>query len=96
MKNYLGGQILENNKWKIQQEQEFKFLQKLDLPADFFKGYVDEIMDFIEDTYGDKYRFEQQIEDPYIFNHIGEWEFIDWVKDKYGIFFGEEIRLYFS
>ena len=77
-------------------KQELAFLEKIDLPKEFFKGYVDEIMSFIEDTYGGLYKLDQKIEDPYIFNEIGEWEFVDWVREKYGIFYGEEIRLYFS
>ena len=87
--------MLSDEEWKALQEQEFNFLKSLRLPAGFFEGYVDEVMDFIEDNYGSKYREEQEIEDPFIFNTIGDWEFLDWVRDNYGVKYREEIRHYF-
>ena len=53
------------------------------------------IMDKIEDEFNTQYRENQEIDDPYIFNVIDEWEFMDWVKDNYNIKWDEEIRHYF-
>ena len=86
---------MNKQKWELAQEQEFNFLKTLKLPASYFKGYVHEIMDKIEDEFITQYRENQEIDDPYIFNAIDEWEFMDWVKDNYNIKWDEEIRHYF-
>lgn len=87
--------MLSNEEFKALQKQEFDFLKRLKLPGGFFDGYADEVMGFIEEVYKEKYKEEQEIEDVCIFNCITEWEFLDWVRDNYGIKFGEEIRHYF-
>ena len=87
--------MVTDEEWMALQDQEFNFLESLKLPAGFFDGYVNDVMNFIEDAYGEKYKEEQKIEDPYIFNVIDEWEFLNWVRDNYGIKYREEVRHYF-
>ena len=87
--------MVTEEEWMALQEQEFNFLESLKLPAGFFDGYVSDVMNFIEDAYEEKYQREQKIKDPFIFNTIGEYDFMDWVYRKYKIANGEEIRYYF-
>ena len=81
----------------LRKKQEFDFLDSLDLPADFFEGYIDEVMRSIEDKYTAAYKDWQKIEDDDIFNLIDEFEFFSWVHKRFPyIFIQEEVRHYFS
>jgi len=86
---------MDNN--TLRKKQEFDFLDSLDLPADFFEGYIDEVMCLIEDKYTAAYKDWQKIEDDNIFNLIDEFEFFSWVHMRFPhIFIQEEVRHYFS
>ena len=86
---------MNKRKWKLIEEQEFNFLKTLKLPASYFEGYVDEVINRIEEEFNTQYRESQEIEDPSIFNIIDEWEFMNWVKDNYNIKWDKETRNYF-
>lgn len=85
----------KQKQWELVEKQEFNFLKTLELPASYFEGYVDEVINRIEEEFNAQYRENQEIDDPSIFNLIDEWEFMDWVKDNYNIKWDQETRNYF-
>ena len=84
---------MNKQKWELAREQEFNFLKTLKLPASYFEGYVDEVMDKIEEEFNTQYRKNQEIDDPHIFNEIDKWEFMSWVGDNYNIKGNTEVRI---
>jgi hypothetical protein len=74
--------------------QEFDFLDTIDLD-DLINEALDnsytiyELMDKIEDRYGEQYGKED-----FIFNNIDAFEFMDYLRDVYNVTFREVINYY--
>lgn len=73
------------------QNEEFEFLDTIDIKQYIPKvGEIDvfDLMHIIENNHGKDYR------EPYIFNAIGEDEFIDYLKRRYKLTHRESITNY--
>lgn len=86
--------------WREAEQYNYNILDRINV-IDYIKKYdtVDDIMEKIEaDTPMFEAHIRAAIEDPYmkgeIFNYIGNYEFMDYLKKRYGTEFQEETKYY--
>lgn len=90
--------IMKQDEWKKLQEQEYAFLDTLDLRqiiCEMKDESVHEIISKIEGLYEDDY-LKSNPNDEMLFNVISSDEFVEYVYKKYGIRYREEVQYYFD
>lgn len=89
---------MKQDDWKKLQEQEYAFLDTLDLRHLIYEmkdESVYEIISKIEDLYEDDYLKSNPC-DEMLFNVISSDEFIEYINKRYGIRYREEVQYYFD
>jgi hypothetical protein len=89
---------MKQDEWKKLQEQEYTFLDTLDLRqiiCEMKDESVHEIISKIEDLYEEDY-LKNNPDDEMLFNVISSDEFVEYINKRYGIRYIEEVRYYFD
>lgn len=90
--------MMSNEKFEDLEKQEFAFLDTIDILSIIKENDLnsaEEIMHILEEDYEDKY-IEQNPDDDFLFNYISHYDFVRYIKRRYGINFREETIYYFN